>query len=192
MKRIITCCLAMVVLVGCAKDQKESPAATGPKPSLFQEQKQTITATVAAIDYPTRMVTLRGETGNELTFKASDEVRNLDRVKVGDRVAVDYYESVAIHVQPPGEAINDVRVATERAEPGEKPGGMVAKHTTRTATVEKLDKSAGTATLRGPDGNLRTITARDRKNLENVNVGDRVVVTYTEKLAVGMRPAPAP
>jgi Cu/Ag efflux protein CusF len=176
-------------LVGCAKDDKQA-AAAGPKPSDFQEQKQTVTATVEAVDSKTRMVTLRGEDGGAVRFKAGEDVRNLEQVKVGDRVAVDYYESVAIKVQPPGEAVNEVRTADDRAEPGEKPGGMVAQHTTMTAIVEKLDKKNSMVTLRGPKGNLHTITARDPKNLQNVNVGDRVLMTYTEMLAVDVRPAP--
>ena len=194
MKRLITCGMALIVLAGmagCAKDQKKPAASADAKPSYYAEQKQALTATVEAIDHKTRMVTLRGERGNVVTFKASDEVRNLDQVKVGDRVAVDYLESVSIRVLPPGEAVNDVRSAVDRAEPGTKPGGLVAHHTTATATVEKIDKKAGTATLKGPLGDLRTIKARDPRNLENVRRGDRVEVTYTEMVAVEVRPAPA-
>src|SRR4051812_5236828 len=175
MKRLLLCCgMAAILLVGCAKDDKQATA--GPKPSSFQEQKQTMTATVDAVDPATRMITLRGQDGDSATFKVGDHVRNLDQVKVGDRVAVDYYESVSIKVLPPGEAVNDVRAAVDRAQPGEKPGGMVAQHTTLTATVEMLDKKKSMVTLRGPNGNLHTITARDPKNLANVNVGDRVVI----------------
>jgi len=197
MKRLIPCCVAVIILAGCAKDQKEpaaaadSAASAQPKPSYYEEQKQTLTATVEAIDPSTRTVSLRGDAGKTLTFKANDEVRNLDQVKVGDRVAVDYLESVSIHVQPPGEAINDVRSAADRAEPGQKPGGMTAQHTTMTAIVQKIDKKAGTATLKGPQGNVRTVKARDPRNLEKVNVGDRVVITYTEMLAIEVRPAPS-
>jgi hypothetical protein len=191
MKQLILCCLTMaaILMVGCAKDDKAT--ATGPKPSRFEEQKQTMTATVTAVDPKTRMVTLKDVDGDTaVTFKASDEVRNLDQVKVGDRLNVEYYESVAIKVQPPGEAVNDVRAAVDRAQPGEKPGGMVTQHTTMTATVEKLDKKNSLATLRGPQGDMQTITVRDKKNLQNVNVGDRVVVTYTEMLTAAVR-APA-
>src|SRR4051812_11559106 len=138
-------------MVGCAKDEKQ--AAAGPKPSRFMEQKQTMTATVEAVDPKTRMVTLRGNGGESATFRAGEKVRNLDQVKVGDRVAVDYYESLAIKVLPPGEAVNDVRSGADRAEPGEKPGGMVAQHTTVTAVVEQIDKKNSTVTLRGPKGN---------------------------------------
>ena len=104
MKRLIPCCVAVIILAGCAKDQKEpaaaadSAASAQPKPSYYEEQKQTLTATVEAIDPSTRTVSLHGDAGKTLTFKANDEVRNLDQVKVGDRVAVDYLESVSIHV----------------------------------------------------------------------------------------------
>jgi hypothetical protein len=197
MKRLILCgCLAMAtLLVGCAKDDKQAAAATGgaagPKPGHFEQQTQTITATVEAVDPQTRMVTLGGEDGGAMRFRAGEHVRNLERVKVGDRVALDYYESVAIQVQPPGDAVNEVRTASESAKPGETPGGTVGQHTTRTATVERLDKKNSTATLRGPGGKVQTISVRDPKNLQNVNVGDRVVITYTERLAVAVRPAPA-
>ena len=79
-------------------------------------------------------------------------------------------------------------MATDRAEKGEKPSGLAAQHTTLTATVEGIDKKTSQVTLRGPAGNLRTITARDPKKLANVKVGDRVVITYTETLAVAVRP----
>src|SRR5262245_4319519 len=121
MKRLVTCCMAMILLSGCAKNKK---------PTYYDEQKRTLTATVEAIDPKTRPVTLRGDEGNELSLVASDDVRNLDQVKVGDRVAVDYTESVSIQVKPPGEAVNDTRTAEDRAEPGDKPGGMIAEHTT--------------------------------------------------------------
>ncbi len=190
MKQFILCCMAAAAIftVGCAKDDKQPAAATGPKPSRFEEQKQTMTATVTAVDPKTRMITLRdvdGETA--VTFKASQEMRNLEQLKVGDRVTVEYYESVAIQVQPPGDPVNDVRAAVDRAEPGDKPGGVLAQHTTITAIVEKLDKKNSMATLRGQKGDLQTITVRDPKKLANVNVGDRVVITYTEIVTAAVR-----
>src|SRR5262245_56150399 len=126
MKRLAQLCLTLlclsfvVAIAGCASNKDSSSAA---KPSYFEDQNQSVTATVEAIDPSTRVITLRGvESGKVRTFRVDDEVRNLDQVKVGDRVNVDYYESLAIHVLPPGEAINDVRTASDRAEPGEKPG----------------------------------------------------------------------
>ena len=188
----IVVAILVVVPAGCSKDQKEPAASWQPaEPGFSEQQRRSLTATVEAIDPKTRMVTLRGPEGNALTFKADEDVRNLEQVKVGDRVNVDYYESVAVNVRPPGEPINDVRVATDRAEPGEKPSGMAAQHVTITATVEAIDKKNATVTLRGPQADVRTMRVRDPRKLDKVKVGDRIVVTYTEMMAVSVTPAPA-
>ena len=83
------------------------------------------TATVVAVDQSTRMVTLKGPKGNSVTFKASDEVRNLAQVKVGDEVRFGYYESLDVRVLKEGEAFpaSGESSAMVRAKPGEKPGG---------------------------------------------------------------------
>ena len=51
-------------------------------------------------------------------------------------------------------------------------------------------REAQTATLKGPDGKTVTIKAQDPKNLEAVKVGDEVVITYTEALAISVEKAP--
>jgi len=58
-----------------------------------------------------------------------------------------------------------------------------------TATIEAIDQVNGTVTLKGPQGNSRTIKARDPKNLQRVQVGDLVDITYTEAVAVRVRPS---
>jgi len=191
MTRLITCWLAAILVVGCSKDEKPT-VATGPKPSYFQDQKQTVTATVTAINYGTRRVTLRGEKGNEVSFVAGDQVRNLDQVKVGDRVAVDYYESIAINVRDAKNAAdisNSVKQAAARTAPlGDKPAGVGARQVTLVANVEKIDAKSQLVTLRGKSGNTRVVKVRDPKNLQNLKVGDQVVATYTEALAVAVKP----
>lgn len=58
-----------------------------------------------------------------------------------------------------------------------------------TATIEAIGQVNGTVTLKGPQGNSRTIKARDPKNLQRVHVGDLVDLTFTEAVAV-RRPSP--
>jgi hypothetical protein len=74
----------------------------------------------------------------------------------------------------------------ETAKKGAKPAGIMGSQSTLTATVEALDLKAHTATLKGPDGKSVTVKAQDPKNLENVKVGDEVVITYTEALAISV------
>ena len=56
-----------------------------------------------------------------------------------------------------------------------------------TATVTAIDLPARQVTLRGPDGNLFTVEAGEEvRNLPQVEVGDRVVVSYYEAIAAEM------
>jgi Cu/Ag efflux protein CusF len=148
----------------------------------------TATATVKAIDQKTRRVTLRRPDGSLVKFTAGDSVRNLAQVKVGDEVAVSYYESLAYEVLKPGEGAPGAAVAedVQRAKLGEKPGATGARVTTVTVTIAGIDKAAGTVTLKDPDGDAKTIKVRDPQKLDRVAVGDLVQITYTEAIAVAV------
>jgi len=48
----------------------------------------TVTATVVKVDQKTREVTLKGEDGEEFSFVASEDVKNLAQVKPGDVLCI--------------------------------------------------------------------------------------------------------
>ena len=72
------------------------------KPSLFASQSRTVSAVVEAIDHETRVVTVRKPDGEAITFTASEEVRNLPLVLVGDVLVAEYVESLSIEVASDG------------------------------------------------------------------------------------------
>ena len=41
-------------------------------------------------------------------------------------------------------------------------------------------------TIKGPEGTTETVKARNPKNLDAVNVGDLVEITYTHALAIAL------
>jgi ribosomal 50S subunit-recycling heat shock protein len=151
----------------------------------------TLTATVEAVDVAKRQVTLKGPEGNVVTITVGEQVKNLPQVQVGDKVVVKYYEAIAFRVVPPGEATPGagMTAATATAQPGQKPAGVGAREVTATVTVEAIDLKAGTATVKGPEGNSVTVKAQDKKNLEKIKVGDRVEITYTEALGISVSKA---
>ena len=84
---------------------------------------------------------------------------------------------------------NSVEQAAARTAPlGDKPAGVGARQVTLVANVEKIDAKSQLVTLRGKSGNTRVVKVRDPKNLQNLKVGDQVVATYTEALAVAVKP----
>lgn len=149
-----------------------------------------VTATVEKVDMATRHVTVRGPEG-VITVKAGPEVKNLDMIKPGDTVVVDYYEAIAWNVMKPGEAGPGMSMtgSLETAKKGEQPGALAETQVTAVTTIEAIDKARNTVTLKGPRGNTETIRVRDPKNLDKVKVGDRVEITYTEALAISVEAA---
>jgi hypothetical protein len=180
----------MVVLVFAASGWAADKAAKADGQKAPPEWKTTTmveeSATVEAIDQKTRMVTLKGPKGNEVTFKAGPEVRRLSEVHAGDKVKVSYYESLNVRVLKEGEpapATGEVS-GMARAKQGEAPGGVAGSETTVVAKITAIDMKAKTATLQGENGNTVTVTPRHPERLKEVKVGDRLVITYTEAVGV--------
>jgi len=176
---------------GWAAEPAGKPPAKAEPPSWQTSSLVEETATVEAVDQTTRMVTLKGPKGNSVTFKAGEEVRNLAQVKVGDEVKFAYYESLAVRVLKEGEAFpaSGESSAMARAKPGEKPAGVVGTEKTVNATITAIDKKAKTATLKGETGKSVTVTPLRPEKLDEVKVGDRLVITYTEAVAVSVEKA---
>jgi hypothetical protein len=156
------------------------------KPSLYASQTSTISAVVEEINYETRVVTVRKPDGEAVTFTASEEARNLDQVTVGDVLIAEYQETVSIEVMANEgmEAGAAELSAMARTEKGEMPGMMAIDAIVVTATVEEINIEANTFKLKGPEGAINEYTARNPQNLKRAAVGDLVVMTVTEAIAV--------
>ena len=156
------------------------------KPSFSASHTRMISALVEAIDHETRVVTVRKGDGEEITFTASEEARNLDQVTVGDVLIAEYMETISIEVmandgmEPAAAELS----AMARTEKGEMPGMAAMEATVITATVEDINVENNTFKLKGPDGTVNEYTARNPENLKRAAVGDLVVITITEAIAV--------
>jgi hypothetical protein len=144
--------------------------------------------TVDSIDAVKRVVTLKSPDGNLKNYKLGPEVKNFDQIKVGDQVKVALAESIAIFVRKSDEPPAAVEMETVQVAPkGDKPAVVVTDTFEVTAKVEAINYEKRMVTLRGPDGNVKTFPVGQRvKNLNNVKVGDEVVLRLTEALAIAV------
>jgi Cu/Ag efflux protein CusF len=141
----------------------------------------TVKATIVSIDKATRMVTLRGPKGNDVTLHADENVTRVDQLKVGDQITATYSESLAVSVRKPGApAPEKEKQSIVRAE------GQVAAKATReqsiSVAVQAIDLATSTLTVKGEGGNTLSFKVRDKDQLRGLKVGDKVDVTYTEAL----------
>jgi hypothetical protein len=58
-------------------------------------------------------------------------------------------------------------------------------------TVVDINLEANTFKLEGPDGTVEEFSARVPENLRRAEVGDLVVTTVTEAVAISVEPGPA-
>jgi hypothetical protein len=73
----------------------------GDKPGMGVADTVTLTATVTAIDYDTRMITLQGPEGKTITTRVDESAKRFNEVKQGDQVVVRHTRAVAITVREP-------------------------------------------------------------------------------------------
>jgi Cu/Ag efflux protein CusF len=76
-------------------------APLGSKPGFAAIDAVEVKATVVAIDYQTRKVTLKGPEGNVVNVTAGPEVKRLNEVKTGDSVVARLTRAVSIEVSKP-------------------------------------------------------------------------------------------
>ncbi len=191
MKSITTVALlvfAPLLTVAWAQDAETE------RPSMSTSRSVTVSAVVEAIDHETRVVTVRKDDGDELTFMAGDEVRNLDQVAVGDIVRAEYVETLSIEViANPGVAPDSASAtAVARTEEGQMPGLAAMEQAVMTAVVEEINLENNTFKLREPDGLVRMYVARVPENLQRTEVGDLVVMSVTNTVAIVVEEQPAP
>ncbi len=176
-----------ITVVGCSHFKKDSE-----KPSMDLSEELSFTATVEAIDYDTRHVTLKGLQGNTTTFYVVEEAYNFKEVEIGDLVNIAYKASIAINLekgsgQDPSFIVGG---ASTRASEGQKPEGVAYNVINVRARVEDIDYENRTVDLKGPRGNVITVEVDESvQNFKNIKKGDEVSAKYTEAVAISVRPA---
>jgi Cu/Ag efflux protein CusF len=165
------------------------PQGQSDRRTVSRENTVTTTVTITAIDQATRSITLRAANGDEDTFTVGPDVRRFNELKVGDRIRATYHESLVFQLRKPGETSTPSGGTVAGGRIREVPGGAMGAQQTTTVTVKAVDMSAPSITVVTSDGRTMTRKVQDRKNLEGVNPGDRIDVTYTQALIVNAEPA---
>ena len=149
-----------------------------------------VTATITAIDAAKRAVTLKGPQGKVVTVVAGPEVKNFNQLKVGDTVDIQYLESLVLELKKGGgkPVARTEKEGVAAAKPGEAPGGVGGRQVKVVGDVINVDQATQTVTVKGPQ---RTVDLKvsDPEQLKLIAKGDQIEATYTEAVAVAVKPA---
>jgi hypothetical protein len=184
LKMLTACAIASLALPAYAIAE-----ATPANPATAQPIKESATverrATITAIDVPKRLVTLKGQDGDVFEVEAGTEIKNFDKLQVGDVVVATYTESLALDIAAPGQATPGVTGSVSGTPtPGQR---QLGRQVTATFKIDAVDAAANKVTLSDGVGGSRTIDVvhpEVQQRLKTLKPGDMAVITYTESLAL--------
>lgn len=146
-------------------------------------------ATITKIDPATRQVTVVGPSNKPQTITAGPDVRNFDRIKVGDEVVIRTIQSLALTLVKGGKEIVAAHETSgaARSETGAAPGAALARQVEVVANVIKVDATAKVITLQGPE-QVVELPVENPEQLKLIKVGDQVRAMITEAVAISVEP----
>ena len=143
---------------------------------------------VLKVDAKTRTITFKNKEG-ESKFVAGPEITNFAQIKKGDLVNVSYETAVAIELIKTKS--NGVRSKVEtntvtNSKANEKPSEVIANTTTIIADIVGVDREKKLVSVKGPSGNITTVTVKIPALLADVAVGEQVKVVYFDAIAASI------
>lgn len=184
----IAVCLAFSVTYApfaLAQEQAPAASATSPQASatsgddLHFVSVLTLNGEVVALDPSKLLVTIKGAGGSS-TLEVRSE-KELEEVKPGDHVVVRYIEGAQVGKGKAAAAAPSLKEGIAGAELD----GLSAKHPL-VASVEGVDAVNQEITIRGAEGSLETIEVTNPAQLRQIKVGDKIVITHAEALALSI------
>jgi hypothetical protein len=194
MKILAAIAVCFALSLACARfaaageqGQAGSSASTQPLPTPGDElhfvSVLSFHGEIVAVQPAKRLVTLKGPNGELLTLEAERE-QDLAARKVGERVLVRYFEGAQIGERESGEAVPVHSLKDGML--GAEPSGSSVKQRGLAVSIERVDAANQEIPLKGPDGSLETVMVSNPDYLGHIKVGDRVVITRPQGLALSL------
>ncbi|MET0983602.1 MAG: hypothetical protein ABWY02_15970 [Telluria sp.] len=187
---------ALLCAAPCAPAQTSgATSSVTTAPGAVQAMQSTkTTATVTGINPASRVISLQRPDGTIVDIHAGPEVKNFDKIKVGDKVTAEYTQALSLELKK-GAAGAPRRIESpttvSRAPGGDKPAATIGATVTVLADVVAVNQKDHSVTLRGAEGQLVDLRVPDPEQLKRIKRGDQVQAVYTEALAVKVEPAGA-
>ena len=170
------------VRYACGQESQSPPVGSGaseaPTYNLHFVNVLTLKGEVATADPANLLVAIRQSNGNVATMEVRSK-DDLEGIKPGDRVSVQYFEGGQISKPEGSEAPALASLRDGLIGAG---GSAMKKHLV--GSVERVDTYSMEVTLKGSDGSLQTIEVTNPEDLESVKAGDAVVITSAQALAL--------
>jgi hypothetical protein len=196
MRTSIVAAFTAILLAACAGSKSEQLVEmkpTGQPGEAIGTRTTKVAVTVKAVDAAKRTLTVVGSDGKAETFKVPPEVKRFGEIAAGDQIVVEINQGLLLQYQAPGTPALEPAAAVVGAvaNGSSTPGAAVAGGVQGTVTIVGIDSGYRVVTFQDPDGNQYKVKADPKVAIEKLKVGDRLMATYVETLAIGIEKAAA-
>ena len=152
-------------------------------------ESKTTTEKVENVDYTTRKVTLKDESGKVRIVKAGSDIQNLNRLKIGDEVTIETFQTISAEVKPgPGDPLNVGSEGQTAPLPGEKPSGIRTIEGTLRTKIESIDYDKRMVSFKGRNGAMTTYrVGPEAKRFNEIRRGDMLWVEYSQTIKMTVK-----
>jgi hypothetical protein len=147
--------------------------------------------TVVNVNKQTRTVTFRGPRGNMVDMQVPPEAPNFDKVSKGSVFKVKYAEALVVGITRGGVPSRGQEEKVVVGKKGANPGGVATRTRHISGRIEAIDLKNRYVAVRGPEQTVALQVGDDVK-LDELQVGDRITVAFTQALAIEMVPQAKP
>ena len=156
---------------------------------MGSETVVTVHGKIISVNRPKKLVTLEGPRDKPVTIRVYNPY-NLEAAKAGAPFIAKFYEIVTIRKLLPGESLPAASLAEGivSAAPGLEPGAVAGTQTQTVVTITSMNKDKRPVAFQRPHGSPETVGVANPANLKHVKVGDKIVVTLTNAVAIALEP----
>jgi hypothetical protein len=170
-----------------------SPFLAAAEPPLTIVDEVVVNARIEAIDHDARELTLVDGSGEGATVAFGPEIEGFDRLTVGDTVTFRYYESIFYAIRKPDQPrVLPSKSGEAVVDQDSNPGATLSRQQTATLTIVSVDAEAPSLTVLTEDGRRLSCRPFRQADVERLEVGDLMDVTYTRALVISVLPSTVP
>ncbi|MEJ5990461.1 hypothetical protein WG902_10705 [Ramlibacter sp. PS3R-8] len=192
LKPLVVAAALMSLMSAAALAQSTDPVVKTSPGQFTVTRTEAATGTVTEVDASKGHISIKGPQGKVVPLQVSSEVRNLDKVKVGDNLNVRFEETLSLTLKKNSTGTRSLeqsgRDAKSTAAAGQRPAGVASEKDVIMADVTQVNTKKKTITLKGPYETV-VLPVKDPNQLKLIKVGDQVEVVHTRSLAVAITAA---
>jgi hypothetical protein len=168
------------------------PQSASPLAGIGAETVLTVHGKIASVDREKKTVTLQAASGKQITLTVQNPY-NLESAKAGDPFVAQFRETITIVGKgpSPNPTPATLKEGLWTAAPNQRPGAAAARQLQFAVVVAAVDAADQRVTLRAPDGTQETVHIANPETLAGVQVGDQLIITMIQSVAIALAREPA-